>query len=232
MDVSNQARFRAKARGGFTIIELLVVIGIILLVSSVIFIGGNSGSGAKLSSAQRIMSGVAQGARGQAILKGMPTRLIMYSDVSGNTDVEKKLRYCGIIYGDPETVDASGNPTRWLAATQGTILPEGIYFNPTSSATKWSAGSVPTMQLEYPRLNAVAEGSGDEFYYYEFNSNGTMGSAFRNAWLILQAGSLLPSGASLAVDFSEPENEYLVAGLIFRRVGTTTLVTDPEAIVP
>ena len=56
-------------KSAFTLIELLVVISIILIASSIIFIGGGGGDGAKLSSSQRIISGIAQGARGQAILK-------------------------------------------------------------------------------------------------------------------------------------------------------------------
>ncbi|MFT4901091.1 MAG: prepilin-type N-terminal cleavage/methylation domain-containing protein [Lentimonas sp.] len=233
MDLKKNGLARSAAGRGFTLIELLVVISIILIVSSVIFVGGNGGSGAKLSSAQRIASGVAQGARGQAILKGAPVRILIYTDSSTNNEDEKKLRYFGMVYGDLDApLDAGGDPTKWIAATQGTMLPDGIYFNPELSASKWSAGSVPTMKLEYPRLNSVSEGAGDEYYYYGFNSNGTMDRGFNNAWMALQAGSLLPNGQSMEVDFSEPENEYLVAGLIFRRVGTTTLVSDPESIVP
>lgn len=71
-------------KAAFTLIELLVVISIILIASSIIFIGGTGGDGAKLSSAQRIVSGIAQGARGQAILKNANTRLIIYSDSASN----------------------------------------------------------------------------------------------------------------------------------------------------
>ena len=55
-----------KKKSAFTLIELLVVISIILVASSIVFIGGSGGDGAKLSTAQRIVSGIAQGARGQA----------------------------------------------------------------------------------------------------------------------------------------------------------------------
>ena len=233
MNVSRNARQCASSRSGFTLIELLVVISIILVVSSVIFMGGNSGSGAQLSSAQRILSGISQGARGQAILKGVPTRLIIYSDGSGNAEDEKKLRFCGIVYGDPDTLDASGNPTQWIAATQGDLLPDGIYFNPDQTGKKGI--NIPSMKLNYPRAKAVAPGMGDSFYYYEFNRNGTMSSSpinFNNSWLVIQAGDLVPASAGkLKVDFNDPANEYLTAGLIFRRVGTTTLVSDPDDII-
>ena len=209
-------------KSAFTLIELLVVISIILIASSIIFIGGGGGDGAKLSSSQRIISGIAQGARGQAILKNATTRLIIYSDLASNEDEEKKLRYFGIVYED------NANPGQWFAATQGTYLPEGIYFNkdlskeyPTSS----------TMKINYPRQSAQSGSSGEEYYYYEFNSNGTMATNYDNTWLAIQAGTLKPnSGGLLEVDFTEIENEGLKAALIFRRVGTTTLVSDPADI--
>lgn len=210
-----------NSKKAFTLIELLVVISIILIASSIIFIGGTGGDGAKLSSAQRIMSGIAQGARGQAILKNARTRLIIYSDASSNLDDEKKLRYIGIVYEDND------NANQWIAATQGTYLPEGIYFNEALSQS--FPGS--KMTINFPRQSSQILGSGEEYYYYEFNSNGTMASGFDNTWLAIQAGTLKPgSGGNLEVDFSEIKNEGLKAALIFRRTGTTTPVNDPNAI--
>ena len=215
-----------KKKSAFTLIELLVVISIILIASSIIFIGGSGGSGAKLGSAQRIVSGIAQGARGQAILKSAKSRLIIYTDNASNNDDEKKLRFFGIIY---EEFDSNSNPTGdWFAATQGTYLPEGIYFNPELSKY-WSTSN---MLINYPRVTAQG-GSGEDYYYYEFNSNGTMATGFDNDWLALQAGTLKPgNGGSLKVDFSEAKNEGLKAALIFRRMGTTTLVKNPSDITP
>jgi prepilin-type N-terminal cleavage/methylation domain-containing protein len=212
----------SSKKSAFTLIELLVVISIILIASSIIFIGGGGGDGAKLSSSQRIISGIAQGARGQAILKNSTTRIIIYSDLASNKDDEKKLRYFGIVYED------NANPGKWFAATQGTYLPEGIYFNEALSK-EFPASS--KMKINYPRQSAQSGSSGEEYYYYEFNSNGTMATNYDNTWLAIQAGTLKPnSGGLLEVDFTEIENEGLKAALIFRRVGTTTLVSDPADI--
>jgi prepilin-type N-terminal cleavage/methylation domain-containing protein len=218
-------------KSAFTLIELLVVISIILVASSIIFIGGNSGDGAKLSSSQRIVSGIAQGARGQAILKNAETRLIIYagSDLnpSPGGEPDKWLRYFGIVYADPNDPNPA-NPTNWIAATQGTYLPEGIYFNKDlSDNNDWT---VSTMNLEYPRATSQSEGGTDQYYYYKFNSNGTMATGFANAWLVLQAGTLRPVSGTLSVDFSEEDNTNLKSALIFRRVGTTTPVNDPIEI--
>jgi prepilin-type N-terminal cleavage/methylation domain-containing protein len=218
---------RARCQA-FTLIELLVVISIILIASSIIFIGGNSGGGASLSSSLRIVSGIAQGARGQAILKNAETRLIIHNDTA---DIEKYRRYFGIVYrGQDDTSDPSAPPVKqWIAGTQGTYLPEGIYFDP--DIVKSSPTSSATMSLEYPRIKAVPE-TGGSYIYYAFNSNGTVSASpvkFVNAWLPLRAGNLNASGTLDPYD-DTGENAFLKAALIFRKAGTTTKVTDPDAV--
>ncbi len=229
-----------SSQSAFTLVELLVVISIILIASSIIFLGGGGGEGAKLSSSQRIVSGIAQGARGQAILKNADARLIIYSETNTSGDPEKFLRYFGIVYWGTD----SGGTEGWLAATQGTYLPDGIYFNDELSKDK-DGGAIPTMDLDYPRRNVAgntnrANGGGSEaYYFYEFSSNGTMApsgpdtqdAAFTNSWLALQAGTLKPDDSdNLTVDFTEEKNQNLKTALIFRRVGTTTPVNDPGDI--
>jgi prepilin-type N-terminal cleavage/methylation domain-containing protein len=223
---------RARCQA-FTLIELLVVISIILIASSIIFIGGNSGAGASLSSSLRIVSGIAQGARGQAILKNAETRLIINNDP---TDLEKYRRYFGIVYWG-EDVDSNGNVTAtgWKAATQGTSLPDGIYFDPVIS-NQFGAnrgGLSETISLNYPRVSVAGNtdlqsGAGSTPYFqYAFNSNGT--SANPNEWLGIRAGNLDALGALVPYD-SDSENGFLKAAVIFRRAGTTTPVTDPDAV--
>jgi prepilin-type N-terminal cleavage/methylation domain-containing protein len=218
-------RKATSQRSGFTLIELLVVISVILIASSIIFIGGNSGSGTSLSSSLRIVSGIAQGARGQAILKNAETRLIIHND---RTDLEKYRRYFGIVYRGEDIIDPSdpsGPPIKqWIAATQGTYLPEGIYFDPdiVSNTPKL------IMNLEYPRINAVSE-VGPQYYYYQFRSNGTSDNTLPNAWLPIRAGYINASGTLEPYD-SSGEDAFLKAALIFRKAGTTTPVTDPEAV--
>lgn len=224
------------SKAAFTLVELLVVISIILIATSILFVGGGGGGdGIKLSSAQRIASSIAQGARGQALLKNAETRLIIYSDANANGDPEKLLRYFGIVYWEEE-LDADGNiiASGWKAATQGTYLPEGIYFDPDLSAAGDNGFPDTTMNIEYPRQSLQPDDSGGpEYYYYEFNTNGTMETSpnFVNAWLVMRAGTLKPGeGDALEVDFSGDEQQNLKSALIFRRVGTTTLVTDPDEI--
>ncbi|MEC8191013.1 MAG: prepilin-type N-terminal cleavage/methylation domain-containing protein, partial [Verrucomicrobiota bacterium] len=202
---------RRQHLAGFTLVELLVVIGIILIASSVILLNTSSDLGSALSASQRIVSGIAQGARGQAILKGATTRLIIYSNSRDNSDDDKKLRFFGIIYED------ESNAGNWYAATQGNYLPDGIFFDP--SASKINANSSETestMNIEYPRLKSQPLG-GDEYHYYEFNSNGTAAVDFQNAWLVLRAGVLKPSSSGandLEVIFKDEQLQGLKSALI------------------
>lgn len=211
-------RIKDPRRGGFTLIELLAVIALIVLASSILFVAGSGGAGAALDNSKRIVAGIASGARGQAILKNTRTRLIIYTDQGSGRDDDKYRRFFGIVYEDRET------PGQWIAATQGDYLPGGIYFDPDLSDAETG------FRLEYPRSVSKAEGSGDEFSYYEFTSNGNMATApsdFTNARLIIRAGTLRPSGGTLDVVVDEGQ-EFTVAGLIFRRAGTTTPINDPE----
>lgn len=205
-------------RGGFTLIELLAVIALIVLASSILFVAGKGGSGAALDNAKRIVSGIASGARGQAILKNTRTRLIIYTDTGAERDDEKYRRFFGIVYEDKE------KPDQWIAATQGTYLPSSIYFDGSLSDAETG------FRLEYPRSVSRAAGSGDQFSYYEFSSNGNMSTRpinFTNTRLIIRAGSLQPSGGALDIVINDDE-EYTVTGLIFRRAGTTTPINNPE----
>ncbi|WP_269526664.1 type II secretion system protein [Coraliomargarita parva] len=219
-----------KQASGFTLIELLVVITIIVIASSIIIMGTGGGQGAALRSSQRILSGLAQGVRGQALLKHEKARLIIYADTGSDREDDKYLRFFGIVYQDPE--DTTGDS--WIAANQGTYLPEGIYFDAGLSRLGNGSNSIPTMQLEYPLQSPQSAGSGPSYYYYEFESNGTMSTSqtdFENSWLVIRAGVFKPdSSGNLDVVFDDPELENLKSALIFRRVGTTTMVTDPANI--
>ena len=75
-----------RNRAGFTLVELLVVISIILIASSILFTAGSGEKGVSLSSSQRIVSGIVKGARAQAVLKGAETRIIIYNNLAGDPD--------------------------------------------------------------------------------------------------------------------------------------------------
>ncbi len=212
----------------FTLIELLIVLGLIMVASSVMVISTSNNDGLALKSSQRLISSIAHGARGQAILNQAKTRIIIYADKGVKRDEEKFLRYIGIITQDEK------NPKKWNAATKGTYLSKGIYFIPQLTRQINGIGKsqgLKTMRLEYPRIKSQLAGKGEEFYFYEFNQNGTIDNHFVNHWLLIGAGALRPNNyGKLDVSFADPSKSGLKSGLIFRRVGSTSLVTDPNQI--
>lgn len=217
-----------KQSKGYTLIELLVVIGLMTIAFSFVVVNTMNNEGVSLKSSQRILSAVAQGAKGQAIMKQSPARLIIYADQGKDRDDNKYLRFFGIVTQDPS------NPRRWIAGTEGTYLPKGVYFMPELSQMANGRNTrIGKMYLEYPRIQPKANdiNNGEEYYYYEFNANGTMAAKFVNAWLIFGAGTLQPkNNRQLDVTFDNPSLEGMKSALIFRKVGSTTLVTDSDQI--
>ena len=217
-----------KRHKGYTLIELLVVLGLMVIAFSFVIVNTINSEGMSLKSSQRILSAVAQGAKGQAIMKQLPARLIIYADQGKNSDQNKYLRFFGIVTQDPE------NPRKWIAGTEGTYLPKGIYFMPKLSEIAIGRNKrIGKMHLEYPRIQSKLNDPryGEEYYYYEFNANGTMAANFVNTWLVFGAGKLeLKGNRKLDVSFDNPAQEGLRAGLIFRKVGSTTLVNDSDQI--
>ena len=221
-------RTKVKRARAYTLVELLVVIGVLSIAFSLLYIGAGSGDGAKLSSAQRTLSGLVKAARSQAILKNARVRLIIHNDADID-EIDKYRRFIGIVYFGTDSDGDQG----WIAAGKGAYLPKGIYFDAATSNTQsgaaWSEAS--TMQINFPRLLLQTEGSGTNFLYYEFNDNGT--SANPNAHLIFRAGAVIPaSGDAINLDLpSDTEQKSRIrSGLIIRQTGAATLVDDPEDI--
>jgi prepilin-type N-terminal cleavage/methylation domain-containing protein len=219
---------RSKGFKGFTLIELIVVLAIIMLAFSFIVISTRNDEGVSLKSSQRILSSITQGVRGQAILKQTPARLIIYADKGEDREDDKYLRFFGIITQDPQ------DSSKWIAGTKGTYLPKGIYFMPKlSQIANGRDKRVGKMRLEYPRIRSKSGDPrmGEDYYFYEFNANGTTASKFVNAWLIFGAGVLKPDkNRQLDVSFDDPALSGLKSALIFRRVGSMSLITDSNQI--
>ena len=93
----------------FTLIELLIVLGLIMVASSVMVISSGNNDGVALKSSQRIVSSIAQGARGQAILKQTPTRILIYADRGANRDEDKYLRFSESLPKIPK-IQINGSP--------------------------------------------------------------------------------------------------------------------------
>ena len=169
---------RKRPSKAFTIVELLVAITVMAILAGILFSALNQSKNApRLDTAQMILNQAFANARSQAILKQNRARLILYSqDPTNREESDKFLRYFGVVV---ETAPDSG---QWEPALKGEYLPEGIYFIPESSRVSidWneerpsSDHNGQSMKLNFPSLQAEAEGSGPDWSYYEFKSTGRM----------------------------------------------------------
>ena len=155
---------RSIARKGFTLVELLVVITIILLISS-LFLGLNAGDGGGLAAGQRMMGSSIRTLRAMALMNRGPGgtgithapryRLLILNDPD---DEVNHLRQVVLAVGGVSSTDLGATnpasitntaslPYKWYSPEPAQMLPAGVVFVPPAS----DVGT--TMQL------AVASGT-------------------------------------------------------------------------
>jgi prepilin-type N-terminal cleavage/methylation domain-containing protein len=105
-----------KKSAAFSLIELLVVIGIIALLASML-VFSTKGGGAKLSTAGVQIAGLMDQAREVAILKRQPTALVM---LAGGDEV------AGRVFAVLGYVPAATGPGAWERLSRWEALPAGV----------------------------------------------------------------------------------------------------------
>jgi prepilin-type N-terminal cleavage/methylation domain-containing protein len=151
---------RKAVRKGFTLVELLLVITIILLIST-LFLGLSTGDGGGLPAGQRLLASSIRTARAMALMNRGPGttgvtyggryRLLILNDPNDETN---HLRQFVIAVGgvgsadpelggaDPATINSTAvAPYRWFSPEPPQLLPSGIVFVPPAS------DSTTTMEL-------------------------------------------------------------------------------------
>lgn len=236
--------FKNKRRKGFTLVELLAVMGIVMILAAVIIAiqpGNPQGLRASLDSA----IGIFRGAKLRATSTENPdrnpdtnkfynirSRVLVLND-PGNQD--EHLRLLRVIVGGTRTQDATDTANYfWYVTDIDTVLPSGTYYvEPDETSLQESRrsritnrdGGGRTMRLNYnPTVIAQAEGSGDrEWYYYEFNHDGT--SNMFAASFMISEGDWDP--ANKKVIFRNKEN---VTGFVILPNGNVIPFTDPDEL--
>jgi type II secretory pathway pseudopilin PulG len=234
---------RRNARA-FSLIELLVVVGlIVLLVGGVgLALGGRGGEGAALTNAQNIMAGLVGAARAQAALHQTRVRLAIYAQMppAANADASKYLRSLILLREDP--VDsgryvAAGDPVT-LPAPICVVPPAPVPSNHLRSGVTWNnnvqLGPVSTLTalngFSYRGQSAAnstqffgVNGRNGRILYLDFTSDGTVArpAAIPPNTPIKIALTTAVLGGNELPKFNSANT---VRGLFIRRTGAVSLV--------
>lgn len=227
----------------FTLLELLVVVGLIGGLSLYLISNSRGASGNSLQSAQGILANFVSAARTQAAATGKRTRLLFHVDPTNNPD-SRFLRYVVLQQGS----DNSSNPSSWRTIDTA-FLPEGTYVVPGTLAqatglvgtpSAWRKVSAPSEDLisdmlaQTDSLVLDGESMAQLWAGFVFTPNGTLapfgsGQAPRGN-LIVSLGAPNPPAVSATglspVTLQEPN---AVRGLALSAYGIATLLNERNA---
>lgn len=225
-------RPRPSTRGcearAFTLIELMIVVGLIaLLVGAVGLALGGTGSTA-LATAQNSLASLAGTARAQAALHQTEARLLVYATRPPVGDTDKFYRYLRVVIA--ETPGSTGAGARWSPVGAPVLLPSGINVVPNSTTgflatgVTWPTNPAPVSLF----LSATAA---------RYTISGDPATSAADTYLAVQFapdGTVTPLGAKLALatatianGLPQFNNAGSVRGLLLRPSGGITRVNEP-----
>lgn len=194
MTACRKAISRRSRTKGYTLVEMLVVVGIIAVI-----LGLSANTMKNLATAEGVRAGVPvikakfEEARQLAKSSGRNIRVVIYADSEKARDsaeeTERFLRYVAIAHyvdnnGDPVTGDYTTTSGRWELISTGELLPNKCYYDRERSLTDKDgntyASYISTSQADTASLVAKGscnvylpnENSPTVFAFYEFNGAG------------------------------------------------------------
>jgi type II secretory pathway pseudopilin PulG len=237
-----------RRSGAFTLLELLVVIGIIVLLLAVsgIAVAGRAGEGAALANAQTMLTGLINTTRAQAAVHQTRARLVVYAQQppGANADSAKYLRSLVVVREDPVDsgryvavgdavtlpspvciVPPSPVPTNHLGLPAGQAWNNNVATGPVSTLLMLTSfnyrGQSSSTALQFFGVN----GQTGRVFYLEFSPDGTVTSSVTGTpTKIALATAVLAANAPPRFN-----NASGVRGLFIRKSGAISLVDNATA---
>ncbi len=213
--LSDQGR-RQQQQKGFTLVELLAALGMIIVLTSVALIGTRGISQpSSVKGAVSAASTLALSARSEAMALGYGARLVIDFEYDEDRP-QTYLRRMTILRG----VDVGGD-RQWQLTDKPTLLPEGTYFY-----EDYSSG-YDEMFFDFSDLQPQDGTSGDRVVYYEFDENGRYEPNSLELAKMVFVNALPPTSETLIIPDSMANSRD---GFIIRNAGRLTFYERPDQI--
>jgi type II secretory pathway pseudopilin PulG len=225
-----------RAARAFSLVELMVVIGLVVLLAGGVGLALNDTGGSSLATAQTTLASAVNLARSQAAVNQTETLLAIHAQPPPPNELDRYLKVIQVFRSTtPGSAFASAT---WEPVGNPLVLPRGVYVVPPTISgllapnVVWPTNPPQVSSLgatvTIPRQPAGTMFAGTLVYALQFNPDGTFHHPQQSA-TATTTGRLVVGTAVLANSRPQFNNAAAVRGLLIRPTGAITFVNEAIA---